>query len=103
MTVFAPEIVDAVLHHMNDDHTDDSILIVRAFAELGPESEPEAVRMVDLDHAGGVWRYTLAGQEAELRVPWSHELSERPQIRREIVRLYSAACAKLGIEPRPHD
>lgn len=99
MTVFAPEIVDAVLHHMNDDHGDDSILIVRAFAER----EPDSAQMVDLDHLGGVWRYSVDGEEAELRVPWSKELSERPEIRREIVALYDAACAKLGIEPRPHD
>ncbi|HLU64239.1 MAG TPA: DUF2470 domain-containing protein [Protaetiibacter sp.] len=99
MTVFAPEIVDAVLHHMNDDHGDDSMLIVRAFAGR----EPESARMVDLDHLGGVWRYTVDGVEEELRVPWSTELSERPQIRREIVALYDAACARLGIEPRPHD
>jgi hypothetical protein len=98
VTVFASEIVDAVLHHMNDDHTDDNILIVRAFAGR----EPEAARMIDLDHRGGTWRYTVAGEEAELHLPWSQELSERPQIRREIVALYDAACTKLGIEPRPH-
>lgn len=84
---------------MNDDHSDDSILIVRAFAGR----EPETAQMVDLDHSGGVWRYTVDGEEAELRVPWSQEISERPQIRREIVGLYDAACAKLGVEPRPHE
>jgi hypothetical protein len=100
VTVFSPDIVDAVLHHMNDDHTDDSVLIVRAFAGV----EPATARMSDLDHLGGVWRYTVAGDEAEaeVRVPWSQEISERPQIRREIVALYDASCAKLGIEPRPH-
>jgi hypothetical protein len=36
-------------------------------------------------------------------VPWSTEITERPEIRREIVVLYDAACAKLGIEPRPHE
>ncbi|HLU63846.1 MAG TPA: DUF2470 domain-containing protein, partial [Protaetiibacter sp.] len=36
MTVFAPEVVEAVLHHMNDDHIDDNLLIVRAFAGRDP-------------------------------------------------------------------
>ena len=31
------------------------------------------------------------------------EITERPEIRREIVKVYDAACAKLGVEPRPHD
>ncbi len=99
MTVFAPEVVEAVLHHMNDDHIDDNLLIVRAVAGR----DPECARMVDLDHRGGTWRYTVAGEEAELHLPWSQELSERPQLRREIVALYDAACGKLGVEPRPHD
>lgn len=98
VTAFAPEIVDAVLHHMNDDHTDDNILIVRAFSGR----EPESARMIDLDHRGGTWRYTIGEEDAELHLPWSRELDERPQIRQEIVALYDAACAKLGVEPRPH-
>ncbi len=98
VTVFSPEVVDAVLAHMNGDHTDDNVLIVRAFAGRDPES----ARMIDLDHRGGTWRYTVAGEDSELHLPWSRELSERPEIRREIVSLYDAACAKLGVEPRPH-
>ncbi|MFT4029651.1 MAG: DUF2470 domain-containing protein [Protaetiibacter sp.] len=98
MTVFTPEVVDAVLAHMNGDHTDDNILIVRAFAGR----DPEAARMIDLDHRGGTWRYSVRGEEAELHLPWSRELNERPEIRREIVALYDAACGKLGVEPRPH-
>src|SRR5690348_10141627 len=96
---FSPDIVDAVLAHMNDDHRDDNMLIVRAFAARDIES---AV-MSDLDHRGGTWRYRSEGEEHELHVPWaSGEISERPEIRREIVVLYDAACEQLGVEPRPH-
>lgn len=96
---FSPDIVDAVLDHMNDDHRDDNVLIVRAFAARDVDS----ARMTDLDHRGGTWRYTVEGEEHELHVPWSSgEITERPEIRREIVVLYDAACAKLGVEPRPH-
>jgi len=98
VTVFSPEIVAAVLHHMNDDHTDDNVLIVRAFAGV----EPDSATMTTLDHQGGTWSYTADGDTHELTVPWSREISERPEIRREVVVLYDAACAKLGIEPRTH-
>jgi len=98
VTAFSPEVVAAVLHHMNDDHIDDNTLIVRAFAGV----EPESAAMADLDQLGGTWRYVAGGVAGELRLPWSEELTERPQIRREIVALYDSACARLGVEPRPH-
>ena len=90
--------MDAVLHHMNDDHADDSLLIVRAFGD------PDAVSatMTDLDHRGGTWAYTAGGAEAQLTVPWSREIDERPQIRQQIVFLYEDACERLGLEPRSH-
>jgi hypothetical protein len=100
MPTFATETVTAVLAHMNGDHPEDNLLIARAFAT------PEAVdaTMVSLDELGGTWTYTLAtaGAETELVVPWSTQISERGEIRREIVTLYDAACARLGVAPRPH-
>lgn len=101
MNAFSPEIIAAVLHHMNDDHADDNLLIARAF---GDRAASEA-RMVDLDGVGGDWLYRTApdGPETPLRVAWSGPISERPEIRREIVVLYDRACTELGIEPRPHE
>jgi hypothetical protein len=38
-----------------------------------------------------------------LRVAWpGAPISERPEVRREVVALYDAACAELGVDPRPH-
>lgn len=99
MSAFSTEIVDAVLAHMNDDHRDDNLLIVHAFSGR----EPQAAAMSDLDGRGGTWRYTFDGEEHELHLPWSSgEISERPEIRREIVVLYDAACDQLGRPRRPH-
>jgi hypothetical protein len=59
--------------------------------------------MHDLDGRGGTWHYTFENEEHELHVPWpAGEITERPEIRREIVVLYDAACEQLGVEPRPH-
>lgn len=98
MPAFPPDVVAAVLAHMNGDHADDNLLIARAFGD----PDAASATMVALDHAGGTWRFEAGGEERELTVPWSVEISERPEIRREIVVLYDAACARLGIEPRPH-
>ena len=82
---------------MNGDHNDDNLLIARAFGN----PDATAATMTTLDHRGGTWVYTADGDH-ELTVPWSTEISERPEIRREVVRLYDLACEKLGLEPRPH-
>lgn len=99
---FDDDIVRAVLSHMNDDHTDDNLLIVRAFSGLDLVSE---ATMTDFDGAGGTWQATTAeGDTQDVRVAWPDgEITERRQVRQQIVALYDAACARLGLEPRPHD
>ena len=96
---FSPDIVAAVLHHMNDDHLDDNLLIARAFGS----TEAESATMTTLDGDGGTWVYTAPDGDHEITVPWSESITERPQIRAEIVKLYDASCARLGIQPRPHE
>nr|WP_314844611.1 DUF2470 domain-containing protein [uncultured Microbacterium sp.] len=99
--IFDAEVVAAILRHMNGDHTDDNLLIARAFS---PEAEgiTEAL-MVGLDGDAGVWQITRGDVSSELRVPWpGGPITERPAVRREVVALYDLACERLGVEPRPH-
>ncbi|MFK3669527.1 DUF2470 domain-containing protein [Leifsonia aquatica] len=83
-----------VLGHMNADHTGDNLLIVRAFGR------PEAVSatMTGFDGDGGDWRVGLPdGSSAELRVPWpGGPITERPEVRREVVALHEEAVRRLG-------
>lgn len=90
-----------VLGHMNADHVDDNLLIARAF----DDADAVAATMTGFDGDGGDWSVTGAdGTVAPLRVAWpGGPITERREVRREIVALYDAACARLGIEPRPHD
>ncbi len=99
MPVFSPDIVTAVLAHMNGDHMDDNLLIARAFGSL----DAETATMTTLDENGGTFAYTANGEQAEVTVPWTAPISERAEIRREVVVLYDRACAILGVEPRAHD
>jgi len=98
--VFAEDVVAAILHHMNDDHTDDNALIVRAFAR------PDAVdaEMTGFDGDGGEWSARLAdGTVVPVRIAWpGGSIHERPAVRREVVALYDAACERLGVPARPH-
>ncbi|MBL3688608.1 DUF2470 domain-containing protein [Leucobacter chromiireducens subsp. chromiireducens] len=89
--------VAAVTGHMNGDHTDDNLLIARAFGY----PEAMASTMVGVTGDAGVWRVVDPAGEHELSVAWpAGAISERPEIRREVVALYNAACEKLGVPAR---
>ncbi|KAB1662513.1 DUF2470 domain-containing protein [Pseudoclavibacter chungangensis] len=98
MTAFPASVVDAVLAHMNDDHADDNLLIVRASGAF----DATAARMTALDGTGGTWLATTPAGERELTVPWSAPISERPEIRREVVALTERAARELGVECHGH-
>ncbi|WP_017612926.1 DUF2470 domain-containing protein [Nocardiopsis salina] len=94
---FSPDVVDAVTAHMNDDHPEDTLLICRG---LGGEPDATSARMTGLDGQGGDYTVTIGSTERQVRVPWSEPLTERPQIRAEVVDLYRRACRELGLTPR---
>lgn len=100
MTSFEPAVVTAVLAHMNGDHHEDNLTIARAFGH----PEATASVMSDLDTEAGTWQVTdAAGAVHDLRVPWpGGRITERPEIRREVVAVHTEACRLLGIEHEPH-
>ena len=94
---FSPEVVAAVTKHMNGDHPEDTLVICRS---LGGRPEATAARMTGLDGEGGDYAVTIDGAEQTIRVPWSEPLTERAQIRAEVVRMYREGCVRLGLAPR---
>ncbi len=90
-----------VLGHMNGDHPDDNLLIARAF---GPDPAVIAATMVAFDGDGGDWvAETADGTTVPVRAAWpGGAITERREVRREIVALYDESCRRLGVEPRPH-
>lgn len=92
--VFDRSIVERATSHMNEDHADGNLYIVQAFIDPAATS----ATMTDLDHKAGTWEYVVNGEMKSGSAPWSKEISERVQIRVEVVALYKQACEKLGIE-----
>ncbi|QFY05949.1 DUF2470 domain-containing protein [Nonomuraea phyllanthi] len=90
-TPFTADAVEAIKRHMNDDHADDSLIIVRA---LG--GRPGATSAVTSDVDAEAIEFTVDGGE-RVRVPWGETLTERAQVRKAVVRLYREACDRLGI------
>ncbi|QWC85088.1 DUF2470 domain-containing protein [Nocardioidaceae bacterium] len=89
---FPPEVTEAVLSHMNDDHAQDSLTIVRAHGYPAARS----AEMTGVDEHGGTWHVVDAVGEASVRIGWlGGEVTERAQLRQEVVRLFEAARATL--------
>jgi len=95
--VLTPDVIGAIARHMNDDHAADSLLIVQ---QLGGRADASAAKLRTLDGNGIVFDVTLPEGTAEVRVPWYEEITERGQVRLEVVRMYQDACARAGIAPR---
>ncbi|MEV1247538.1 DUF2470 domain-containing protein [Nonomuraea sp. NPDC050022] len=93
-TPFTAEAVEAIKRHMNDDHPDDALIIVRGLGDR-PAATTAATSGVDAEAI----EFTIDGGEL-VRVPWGETLTERPQVRMAVVRLYRDACDKLGIPAR---
>ena len=93
---FPPEVVDQIARHMNDDHADDNVLIVRG---LGGATTATKARMSGLDADGMDFAAAVNGVEVPVRIPFSERLTERRQVRAEAVRMYRDACSALGITP----
>jgi hypothetical protein len=106
--VFGPQVVAAIMRHMNDDHADDSVLICRS---LGGQPDTVTARMsgmspagiefvADVDEAREVGPREVGPREVIVVVPWSEPITERGQVRLEVVRMYHEACVALGVEAR---
>lgn len=94
---FGQEVIDAVALHMNRDHPQDSLLIVRALGRLPDATEASVVW---LDGDAIEFEAVTGGGARRVRVPWSEPITQRPRIRAEVTRMYHDACAALGVEPR---
>lgn len=98
MSEFTSDTIDAVTSHMNGDHPEDNLVIVRAFGR----PDADSAEMTTLDGSGGTWTAHVGDSTVTVVVPWSVPISERAEIRREIVVMYSAACDRLGLPQREH-
>ncbi len=97
---FSAEVVAAIARHMNDDHGEDNVTICRG---LGGQPTTTAATMTGMTPDGIVFGATLdGGDEVEVVVPWSEPITERAQVRAEVVRMHTEASTALGLPPREH-
>ncbi|MFA1547154.1 DUF2470 domain-containing protein [Actinomadura chokoriensis] len=95
---FTEDVVRQIMRHMNDDHAADCLAICRA---LGGRPGATAARMTGLDADGIEFAVTDGGADRPVRIPFSERLTERVQVRHEVVRMTEEARAAAGAAP-PH-
>ena len=96
---FTPDVVEAVMAHMNGDHPDDCAVICRV---LGGRPDTTEARMTGMDADGIEFAAVGPDGEVALRIPFAERLTERPQVRAEVARMYHESAAVLGLPPREH-
>jgi putative heme iron utilization protein len=94
-----PEVVAAVLAHMNGDHADDCVTLCRA---LAGQPDATAARMSGLDPDGMDLVATGPAGDVAVRIPFGHRLGARAEVRAEVARLYHEAAERLGLPAREH-
>jgi len=92
---FGPDVVDAICRHMNGDHADDCLRMVQGLGGV----PATAATMTGLDDLSAFFRATTEDGELDVALPWSHRLTERAEVRTEVVVMHEQACRALGLEP----
>ena len=102
---FSADVVAAIARHMNDDHAEDNVTICRG---LGGQPGTTAATMTGMTPDGIVFAATVEGadhgqtDQVDVLVPWAEPITERAQVRAEVVRMHTEASTALGLPPREH-
>lgn len=96
-TWLTPQVVEAVLGHMNTDHAADNAIICRGVGGA-PEVTGAVCAAFDLD-AVRFDAQTLDGPRV-VTIAFSSPLADRAQVRAEFARMYHESAAMLGLPPR---
>jgi putative heme iron utilization protein len=91
---FSPDVVEAICRHMNVDHPDDCLRMVQGLGGV----QASAATMTGLDDLAAFFTATTDTGEVEVVLPWSHQLTERAEVRTEVVVMHEQACRNLGID-----
>lgn len=95
MNPFQDTVIAAITKHMNEDHHADTLVICQG---VGGHTSATAARMDTFDGTGAEFTTTVNGVETPLRIAWSRALSERAEVRPEIVRIYHESRGILGLD-----
>ena len=95
MAVFGEDVVKSICGYMNANQADNNLLIVQV---LGKERDATAAKLIGFDEHAVFFGATILDGELEVRLPWSHELSQRAEIAHQLFARVDKAIAAFEIE-----
>lgn len=98
--VLTPEVIEGVRRHMNGEHRDDALRIVRGLSNL---ANAQSASLADLTPDAAVFEAMVDDTPTRVAIAWERPIVERMDIRLDIVRMHTQACEALGIEPPSGD
>jgi hypothetical protein len=90
MAVFSEDVVTSICGYMNTNQAANNLLIVQV---LGEERDATAAKMIGFDEHAVFFGATILDGELEVRIPWSHELSQRAEIQQQLFSMVDKAFA----------
>lgn len=90
---FAPEVIEAICRHMNDDHRADSLDICRS---LGGFPDARQARLGSISPSGAVFEVLLDEGVGIAHVPWEVEIRTRADVRLAFVHMCDRARQQLA-------
>lgn len=90
VAALSPDAVAAICRHLNDDHADDCVVLCRV---QGDVIGATAARAVSVDPRGLDLEATVGDATRSVRIPFRDEITERRQVREQLVRLVEDARA----------
>ncbi len=91
--VFPDDVVRAVCAHMDDDHRDDALLVVRT---LGGQPQAADVRTTGVDSSALHLLADVGGAQVPVRVPFARPVRDRSELRAAVVELAERARSAGG-------
>ena len=95
MAVFGEDVVTSICGYMNANQADNNLLIVQV---LGRERDATAAKLIGFDEHAVFFGATIPDGELEVRLPWSHELSQRAEIAQQLFAMVDQAMAAFETE-----
>lgn len=80
-----PDVIDAVVRHMNGDHAADNVVICRG---VGGRPDVETATMTGLDEHAIEFSAETADGAIVIRIPFDRPLRERPEVREAVAQLF---------------
>ena len=85
---FDPEIVAGVCGYMNSNQAENNVFMVQW---LGARREATSATMVGFDETGVDFAARVGDEETVVRLPWTHEISTRDEVREQLFVLLDRA------------